>query len=59
MAEVKKEEVAPCCPPGSIGRRPTSPHVPKSEFKKVGDMEVYTAGEGKSVIDLETGEAFW
>jgi len=52
----KKEEVPPCCPPGSIGVRPAGPHTPKGTYEKAGDLDVYisgTAKDGRGVLIVQ------
>jgi len=56
MSEAKTEELPPCCPPGSIGKRPAGPHTPKGKYEKHGDLEVYTSGaakEGRGVLVVQ------
>jgi len=40
--------VSPCCPPGSLPKRSAGAHVPKGQYTKSGDLDVYVSGEGKN-----------
>lgn len=52
MSEAKAEEVPDCCPPGSIGKRPTGPHKPQCMRRANAPCFLYFRGVSLPPSDL-------
>jgi len=48
--EIKEESTTSCCPKDSWGKLEVKGYEPKGVIEKVGDLEIYRAGEGEKCI---------